>query len=135
MKSLITLLTVLILSGCAEHRVVPPDWEIAAREVSQTADPLPLPLLCEIPWSTVECWAAVEEYEVVAESNTAIAAANTDALRNMEAAYDALVQAGKLQRELAIYREELLAEERKLHFYDNLFHRAIIFVGLAGAAL
>lgn len=129
------MLLVLTLSACAGRQVTIPDWSAAEREPKEITDPIQLPLLCEIPWATTECWAAVEQYEVVSEGNTAIAQANADALRKSEAAYDHLIEAGKLQQQYAQLREEMLDEEKREHLYDNLFHRVIIVTGLIALAL
>ena len=125
------MLTVLILGACASNPPVQvPNWDNAQRPDTTVTDPIDLPKLCEIPrdgsWSP-GCWLIfVDEYEVIAEGNTEIAAANAGALRKTEAAYDALVQAGKFQQELAVFREELLEAERRQRSWDKWYYRAVL---------
>lgn len=98
------------------------------------ADARPLPLLCNMPWTASECWGAIADYEIVAEGNTDIAKANTEALRQTNAAIDDLIRAGKMQQEYAELREEMLADEKRQHTYDKWFYRgvlALIGVGVA----
>lgn len=135
------MLTVLIAAGCVSTPTTTlPDWELAVREETEIAYPIELPVLCEIPsegrWST-ECWLIfVDKFEVIAIGNTEIARGNADALRKTEQAYDQLIEAGKLQQQLAQIRQQLLDDERQQRTYDRWYYRAII-VGLivAGAAL
>jgi len=124
------LLLGLTLAGCASEPVVLPDWEIASRIPSEVADPLPLPRLCEIPWDAVACWQRLDEYDIIAHGNTDIAVSNTAALRKTEAGYDAVIEAGKMQQQLSQIRQELLEQERKAHFWDNVGHRAFIALGV-----
>jgi hypothetical protein len=132
------LLIGLILVGCAsEPRVELPDWNAAGRSELQTgqaiAHPIDLPALCAIPrdgkWHT-SCWAALEAFDIVAAGNTDIARGHAEALRKTEAAYDALIEAGKYQQQLAEWREELLHEERKQRTMDKWYYRGLIALGL-----
>lgn len=130
------LLLGLIVSGCATNqRVSPPDWEFAYYDKVETVDPVELPALCEIPFTTAECYLQLEKYEIVAEGNFDIAKANTNALRKAEGAYNELVAAGKMQQEYAELREEQLQEERREHMLDNWWHRGlIVLIGIGAAA-
>ena len=120
----------LILSGCASSpRVSVPDWDIAERETQEITEQTELPALCAIPWTATECWAAVAEFEIVSEGNREIAQANAEALRAMEGAYDALIEAGKLQQQYAELREEMLQEERRDHLMDVWFYRGLLTIG------
>jgi hypothetical protein len=96
-------------------------------------DPVDLPNLCPITqdgvWS-IECWRALNAFDGVATENTSIAQANADALRKSDASYDALIEAGKLQSQLAQIRQDLLEQERQAHKADNWFYRGIITLGL-----
>lgn len=134
MKIWLTLLIASTSVACGSNPPVAlPDWEMAARVEMETADPTPLPLLCEIPatgtW-TLECWQALDEYDIVATGNTVIAQANADALRKTEQGYDALIGAGKLQQQLSQIRQEMLERERREHTMDNWFYRIVIGLGL-----
>lgn len=127
------MLIALIAAGCGTtQRVSLPDWEGAAREPTEIADPIELPQLCAIPWASTstECWSRLDDYDVVATGNTAIAEGNTAALRKAEAAYDRLIAAGTMQQELAEIRQELLEEERRQRELDKWWYRAIILGGV-----
>ncbi len=139
MKIWTVLLIALIAVGCAGQPRTPlPDWSGAAREVKEVADPIELPELCEIPrdgqWS-LDCWRALNEYDIVASGNTDIAIANTEALRKTEAGYDHLILAGQMQQEIAEIRQELLDEERKGRMMDKWFYRGVITLGLLAVSL
>lgn len=130
-----TLLIVSILAGCASSQVQIPEWSVEPIQPSAGTQPLELPQLCQLPWTATECWAAIEQYEVVAESNTTIAQANAAALQNTEAAYNHLVEAGKLQRQFAQVREDMLIEAKRQHMTDIWTYRVILTIGLVAIAL
>ncbi len=115
MKVSTLLLTALILAACANApEPNRPDWSaVGELEKVPVTDPRALPALCEIPWPAVDvhCWAALDAFDVIAAGNSDIAQANADALRNTEAANDALIQAGKLQQQLSDFYRELLQAE------------------------
>ena len=124
-----------IAVGCTTSHVELPDWELAAREPVPVTDPTPLPDLCFVPFESLECYQALDAYDIVAIGNTDIAQANADALRKTEAGYDALIEAGKLQQQLSQIRQEILEEERKAHMHDKWFYQGIIALGLLAAVL
>jgi len=97
-----------------------------------------LPNLCAIPndgqWP-LECWKALDEYDVVAMFNTELADLNANALRKTELGYDSLQQAGALQQQLSDYYRDLLKEERQGRFIDGLMYKALIGLGIIGAVL
>lgn len=128
-----------MVAGCASNPVELPDWDLAARQSDvEVTNPLPLPMLCAIPETGVwpaECWKMLDAYDIVASANYEAAASNASALRKSEAAYDSLIEAGKLQSQLARIREEMLERERRAHTLDNWFYRVIIALGLIGVAL
>ena len=97
-----------------------------------------MPDLCEIPddgaWPAA-CWAVFDDYDVIAEFNTELAGLNASALRKTEAGYDALVKGGELQQQLTNFYADLLEEERQMRFIDDLTYKAIILLGVLGAAL
>jgi hypothetical protein len=138
MKHWLILLIALTSVSCATAPVELPNWDLADRTEIATTDPLILPTLCEIPldgvWS-VECWKRLDAHDLAATGNTAIAQDNADALRKSEGSYDALLGAAKVQQELSQIRQDLLERERQAHKWDNWFYRAIIALGLIGAAL
>lgn len=78
---------------------------------------------------------SLKTFLIVAEANTAIAAENGEALAAQSAAYNELVTAGQHQRDYARIREEQLESERREHWIDNWFHRAVIVLMGLGYAL
>ena len=126
------MLIVLILSvsGCATSPSQQPDWELAAIPPAEVTDPVDIPLLCEVGEWPAECWLALERYEIVAEGNWAIAQANADALRNTEAAYEQLIQAGVMQTQLMEFYMNELEKEQQGRFIDGLFYKTLIAIGL-----
>lgn len=85
-------------------------------------------------WS-VECWQRLDAHDIIAEGNFEIAQSLASALEASDASYDQLLGAAKVQQELSQIRQELLKQERRAHAMDNWFYRAIIALGLLGAAL
>lgn len=131
--------TVLILAACGSQpaRVPPPDWNIDTGTRTEVLDAEPLPVLCAIPWEqdAVECWSALDKFDIIAERNHDVAQANANAVRNERGAGDAFIQAGKNQQQITqFYLDELKAEEQA-HTIDNLFHKSIIALALIGLAL
>ncbi len=133
------MLTGLISASCASQSAVPPpDWSQAKRgEQKEITYAHKLPDLCKVPWpsTSVECWAALDEYDVVAVFNEELADLNAEALRKTELGYDSLQQAGALQQQLSNYYRDLLKEERQGRFIDGLMYKALIGLGVVGAAL
>lgn len=141
MKTLLTLLAIGILAGCASSPPELPDWDIPrATEVAQ--EPLTLP---ERPQAvatatgaaefTVQGMQQLQRYVVASEANYLIAQANAEALEAQSKAFNALIDAGELQRRVAEIRAELLDIERRDHFIDNLWHRGLIALGILVVAL
>ena len=134
MKTWIVLWGALMIGACATNQPINvPEWEDAQRPEAAITYPIELPQLCEISasgqWS-VACWRRLEAYDIVASGNTDIARDNAEALRSTEEAYDALIRAGKYQRELARIRQEMLNEERRQRTWDRWFYRTVL-AGLA----
>lgn len=133
------LLIGLIAAGCASQPVELPDWDLAARDVEvEASDPIELPDLCAIPWQPedVECWKALDLYDIAAAENYNIAKLNASASRNGDQAYDQLIEAAKIQQQLSQIRQDMLERERRSRELDKWYYRAIIvLVGLAGANL
>ena len=61
--------------------------------------------------------------------------ANARALEAQAQAYNSLIEAGKMQQQIAQIRQEMLDQSRKDHMVDNLTHRVIIVLGLIAVAL
>ncbi|MGI9293426.1 MAG: hypothetical protein ACR2PS_05535 [Pseudomonadales bacterium] len=133
---------IIALSGCASNPVELPSWEPLSYVEDEVQGPLSLPERPQIATSDeafvtfhVEQFAVLVDYMDVAEANQSIAEDNAEALKAMGRAYNHLIDAGKMQREVAILRQQLLDEERKAHFLDNLWHRGVIVLGLIVVAL
>lgn len=77
----------------------------------------------------------LEAYQIIAEGNTEIARENAAALLMMERAYNELLWAGKGQQRLTEIQTELLEAERRAHFWDLWFYRALLGLGIVGVAL
>ncbi len=133
------MLIALILAACGNQPTVdPPDWSAVANvEKKPVTDPRALPALCEIPWAAdaVHCWAALDEFDLIADGNTKIAQANANALRNTDRANDSLIQAGQLQQQLSDFYRELLEDERQARWIDGMMYKSLIALGLIAAAL
>jgi len=137
MKVSTLLLLGLILAGCAAGpQTPPPDWNFAY-EAGPVTDAKPLPPLCPIPWPAddVQCWAQLDEFDIVAERNTDVAAANASALRNSDQASAAFIEAGKLQQQLTTFYAERLAEEKRAHWIDNAIAKTVAALALIAVAL
>lgn len=139
MKVSTLLLTALILAACGNQPTVdPPDWSaVASVEKKPVTDPRALPALCEIPWAAdaLHCWAALDEFDIIAGGNTEVAQANANALRNTDRANDSLIQAGQLQQQLSDFYRELLEDERQGRWIDGMMYKSMIALGLIAVAL
>lgn len=135
MKQLMILLTVLILSGCAVDRAPLPDWNNAKQDFGDTTYPTTLPLLCKIPWDTLECWSAIERYEEIAEANAQMAGLNASALNKTEQAYTEAIEAGAKQQWTSERYRQMYEEEKTEHFWSNIKYQGVILLGILGAVL
>lgn len=129
------------LSGCASAPVEIPEWELTPAVVEVT-QPIRLPELpspvsqqADTVTFSQQGFAALLAYATAAGGNFDIALENAAALEAQAAAYNQLIEAGKLQRQFTQIREEQLAIERRDHLIDNWVYRAIIGLALIGAAL
>ncbi len=77
----------------------------------------------------------LEEFFQIAVSNEVISQANANALQSQAMAFNSLLQAAEFQRQIGIIKSELLELERSNHFWDNLFYRIAIALGLIVAVL
>ncbi len=128
------------LAGCGSTPISLPVWDIAeAAEAAQ--QPLELPLRPVATLSETgraefsrDGMLQLQRYVDASEANFAIARANAQALEAQSRAYNALIDAGKSQRQIAEIRQELLELERRDHFIDVWFHRGVIvLMGVAVA--
>ena len=136
MRMRILLLSVLglTIAGCGSAPVTLPDWDTATRTPEAVVSPAELPLLCEIPWTHDDCWAAVERYEVVSEANQVIATEMGLAVRATESAYDALISAGRAQQQYGVIKQQQLDRCVSDAFSDKWMYRAVI-VGITALAV
>jgi heat shock protein HspQ len=75
------------------------------------------------------------QYIEVAQNNRDLANLNAEIAEDSDQAYDHILNAAKSQQQIAVIREDMLADERKDHFLDNLWHRVLIVVGIGAALL
>ena len=129
MKTLALLFLVGISAGCSSNPVTLPDWDLEPAEVT-AQEPLALPQLTDP--LTAE---ALESLLIISEGNYEIAFANARALNAQAQAYNALIEAGKMQVQIAEIRQEMLDQERRDHMVDNLTYRVVIILGLIAVAL
>lgn len=130
------------LSGCVSSPPVDiPEWDLTPAVVEVTEPTrlpeMPSPVSVDDEGATFDRdgFAALLAYAVVAGGNYDIALENASALEAQSAAYNQLIEAGKLQRQFTQIREEQLANERQDHMLNNWVHRGIIALILIGAAL
>lgn len=124
-----------MVSACATDPIQLPSFQEAERSDKEVTDPVELPALCEIPYTTSECYVRLDVYEDVAEGNTETAQLNADIARLGEGAYDDILAGAIKQQSIALIREDMLQAERKDHFIDNLWHRGLIILLAAGLIL
>lgn len=132
------MLIVSTVAACASQpRPPPPDWNIDTSHRTEIKDATPLPVLCAIPWKAdaIDCWNALDKFDIVAERNHDVATANAAALRNERAAGDTFIQAGRNQAEITQFYLDQLRAEETAHTIDNLFHKSVIGLVLIGLAL
>ncbi len=73
-------------------------------------------------------------YMDVADANYDVGVALARALEAESRSFNHLVEAGKMQRQVAVIRQELLDQERQDHRMDNFWYRGLIIligIGLA----
>ena len=125
----------IILAGCAADPILLPNLSVAERSQESVTYPTEYPILCEIPdWNT-SCWQAFVVFEEVAVNNFDLALINAQIAEDSDIAYDHILNAAKSQQQIAVIREDMLQAERRDHFLDNLWHRAVIVIGVIVAIL
>ena len=124
-----------MVSACATDPIQLPSFQKAERSAKEVVDPVDLPQLCEVPWTSVACWGRLDVFDDVAIGNTELAQLNADIARLGEGAYDDILAAAEKQQGVALIREDMLQAERRDHFWDVVWHRALIFVMAVGMIL
>lgn len=76
---------------------------------------------------------ALEAYRVCSEANAAIAQEHVSQIGQLKIARKGLVEAGQSQRAISDMKSEIIAEERKHHFWTSL-GQWVLIIGL-GASL
>jgi len=123
-----------MVSACVVEPIQLPKFEEAERKDVEVSDPVDYPALCEIPWTTAECYQRLDVFEDVAEDNKELAMLNADIARDSDKAYDHILSAAKQQQEIAQIKQEILEAERRDHFFDNVKNWTfIILLGLGYA--
>jgi len=135
MKQWLILLSVLTISACAAEKIQLPNFEEAERLDVEVTDPVDYPELCNIPFTAVECWQSLDVFEDVAIGNKELAQLNADIARDGDKAYDHILSAAKKQQEVGQIRQEMLEAERRDHFINNVWHRALIILMAIGFVL
>ena len=141
MNRLLTLLVIGTLTGCVSTPAELPEWEIPeAMEVATY--PLSLPGLppatvndAGMAEFTAEGITQLTAFIEASRANYDVAEANAAALEAQSRAFNALIDAGKLQRQVGQIRGELLEIERRDRRIDNWFYRGVIALGLIAVAL
>jgi len=127
-----------ILTACQANPVQLPSWDIETAEIT-VQKPIPLPVLPQaglfgqLATFDKAAMEQLQRYTVTSKGNYQIALANAEALESQARAYNSLIEAGKMQRQIAEIRQQLYDEEKQRHFVDNLWHRGIIVLGLIAA--
>lgn len=135
MKAWLILLLALTVSACAVDPIQLPKFETAERKDVEVTDPVEYSELCEIPFTTAECYQRLDVFDDEANDNKEIAQLNADIARDSDQAYDRILSAAKKQQEIAQIRQEMLEAERRDHFWDNVWHKVLIVLLGLGYAL
>ena len=126
------------LSGCAINE--PTDsWQGLTTEIDPATSPLDcgnFPLPDEMTGNTLVYGVGaandLETYRVCAEANKAIAAEHVTQIAQLKIARAGLVDAGQAQQRIAQMRLEMLEDERRHNFWQNV-GQWVLIVGLAFA--
>lgn len=130
-KALTLFLIAGVSSGCATP--TPNPWN----EIDVTVTPAATPIECgSFPYPTEVIGESVvydnaalndlEAYRVCSEANKQIAQEHAQQIRYLKESRMHLVEAGKSQRMIADMRQQMLEEERKARFWNNLTLYAVI---------
>jgi len=128
------------LIGCQTNPVELPLWDDLEYASTDVVSPTVLPARPAPESSdqhTVSYDAAgfdiLISYMDVSDANYDVAVALALALQAQAVAYNHLIDAGKMQRQIAVIRAELLQEERTGRTVDRIFYQGIIVLGLLAA--
>ena len=130
------------LIGCSSTPPIElPTCEIPAAP-AEAQHPLTLP---EIPVElestvltatyTLQGMAQWQRYRIAADTNTTIARENALALEARNASVNKLIECSSYSKHWMELREDMLQEERRAHFIDNLWSRGALVLIAVGAAL
>jgi len=135
MKPWLILLLALTVSACAVEPIQLPKFETAERQDVEVTDPIEYSELCEIPFTTAECYQRLDVFDDEAIANQELAQLNADIARDSDKAYDIILAAAKKQQEISQIRQQMLEAERRDHFWDNMWHKLLIVLLGMGYAL
>lgn len=129
------------LIGCSSQPLELPTCEIPeAPEEAQ--HPLSLPEMPQETSSTettatfsLDGILQMERFRQAAIANTQVAELNAQALEARNESVNALIECSRYQKIWMEVREDMLEQERHDHMMDNIWHRAIIVVGVGVALL
>ena len=124
-----------MVSACVTAPVQLPDFEEAKRSDVEITNPVLLPALCEIPFTTAECYQRLDVFEDIAFDNTELAQLNANIARDGEEAYDHILSAAKSQQEIAKIRQEMFEAEKRDHWFTKLQYGGMIFLLTLGLIL
>lgn len=77
----------------------------------------------------------LKRYRIASDANTAIAEKNALALKARNEEVNKLIECSRYSKIWMEVREDMLEQERREHFMDNLYHRGLIALGLIAAAV
>lgn len=124
------------LTGCSSTPIELPTCEIPEVTLEVT-EPLSLPERPAFVSSTdstatldLDGVRALQRYRIAAETNTEIAQRNAEALEARNASVNALRECAEYLEIWIEVREDMLRQERRDHTIDNIWHRALILVGV-----
>ena len=133
---------VFALTACSTTPLQLPTCDIPgpSPEVQQ---PLELPRLPQAESSTdttatysLEEVKQLKRYRIAADTNTKIAKDNALALEARNNEVNELIECSRYSKIWMEVREDMLEQERRDHFIDNLWHRGLIVLGgIAAVAL
>ncbi len=141
MKQCAIFLIAGALIGCSSKSLELPTCEIPEAP-AEAQHPLSLPEMPQEASSTessatfdLEGILQFERFRQAAATNTEIAELNAQALEARNESINALIECSRYQKIWMEVREDMLEQERADHMMDNIWHRAVIVVGVGVALL
>ena len=130
---------IFVMAGCSSTPLELPTCEIPG-PLAEVQHPLKLPRLPQAASSTdttatypLEEVKQLKRYRLAADANTKVAKANALALEARNDEVNALIECSRYSKIWMEVREDMLDQERRDHFIDNLWHRGLIALGVIAA--